>query len=615
MSTQDTAQSRVSLRTYAAILLRRRWVVLLSVVGVLASTLAASVSMRPVYVASTTLQIEEKEFSIGGSELLKPMEAFLGTKTSLIDAEVAILESRSVAENVVTNMNLRTWLVELPRGMTLSMVSIDAGDRAAAGRYELVFESDTSSFSLWNVEDDRSIGEGQVGAPFDSEGISLTISGNPGEKGDRIMFDVLEFSQAVGLLRKSMSVAPMKNTNIIQLTVTGTVPEQISVAADAIAETYRLQNLGRNASRALSAGQFLQGQLDIVREDLVKSEQALEEFKSVSGVVTLDEQTRTSLSRLTDVELETARIEAQISQVESLLETLADTEGRVDGGLIISTSGSDDPVVVELSANLAALEVERSSLLTRYTPGHPDVIALDSQIAEARSNLTQEIIGVINGLRERRRTMASIVARYEESLRGLPEAEMGLVSLTRESEIAAALYTYLLQTFQEARIAEASEIGNVRIIDPAIPPGSPIRPRLMLNGVLATIVGLLLGVGGAFVVDRLDNTVKGREELEKAVGLPVFGVIPDAHSFASTERDNGSSQQGSGLLLSELPGPFDSCGSLSLDANEPGVLRPSSPDEDTARLERPARRRQDHYCGEPGHLFRAGRQECPSHRR
>ena len=103
---------------------------------------------------------------------------------------------------------------------------------------------------------------------------------------------------------------------------------------------------------------------------------------------------------------------------------------------------------------------------------------------------------------------------------------MNLVSLLRTSRVNEGIYTFLLQKLEETRIAEASEVGNVFIIDPAISPRRPFKPTTRLNVILGVIVGLALGVALAFLLERLDNSIKTTEDVENQLGLSVFGCIP-----------------------------------------------------------------------------------------
>lgn len=91
-------------------------------------------------------------------------------------------------------------------------------------------------------------------------------------------------------------------------------------------------------------------------------------------------------------------------------------------------------------------------------------------------------------------------------------------------------YAYLLQAYEQVRVAEASSTSNVVQIEPAVPPASPIRPRVLFNSLLAALVGLVLSAGAAFLIDTLDDTIKSPDEISRILGLPVLGLIA-SHSI------------------------------------------------------------------------------------
>ena len=120
-----------------------------------------------------------------------------------------------------------------------------------------------------------------------------------------------------------------------------------------------------------------------------------------------------------------------------------------------------------------------------------------------------------------------IIADYEEQLRQLPETELTLARLTREKMVAEELYLLLATRHEEMKITEAMEPSSVQVLDPAIPPRSPIKPRKMLNLAISGVLGVFVGVGLALLLDFLDMSVKTEEDIRRLLDVPVLGQIPD----------------------------------------------------------------------------------------
>lgn len=541
MSNTPLSSEAVGLDQYLAIVVRRRWVVILCFVGVVSATLAASWLMAPVYQATVTIKIDARELSIG-SELLRPVDPFGRTRTSFIDAEVQILRSRTIAENVVSRLNLDWKVDELPEGVSLSL-SPTRDDSTRLEDYRLVFYDDQGNYSVFDA-DGQMIGQGTADRLFRAQGVAFTLSDVRAQRGDEIRFSTTDFRSAVARLRGRTSIVPVKSTHIINVTVQGDTPNRAAAAANTIVEMYSAQSLQRSTGQAVSTRVFLDEQLQNLQEELERSERALENYKTESGVITLDDEVQASLERLTEVELQKAHVEAERVEAESLLNRIEDSDPAGGNGLLISTSGIGNPLIVGLSATLANLDIERASLEQVFTPKHPSVVSIRSRIDEARRKLVAEVSGAISALRERESALGGIIRRYEGDLKNLPEIELNLVSLLRTSRVNEGIYTFLLQKLEETRIAEASEVGNVFIIDSAIPPTAPIKPNTRLNAILGAIVGLGLGVGLAFFVERLDTSIKTADDVTNQLGIPVFGVIPELQTNGTQTALLGSEPSG-----------------------------------------------------------------------
>jgi tyrosine-protein kinase Etk/Wzc len=123
------------------------------------------------------------------------------------------------------------------------------------------------------------------------------------------------------------------------------------------------------------------------------------------------------------------------------------------------------------------------------------------------------------------------VEQYNKSLNALPEKSLKLARLTREAEVNDKIFLMLREKYEENRIAEAGQIGSVRIVDMARAPKYPIKPKKGTNLMLGFILGIGLGVGVTFLREYMDTSLKSIEDVER-MSLPVLGSIP----FISTQR-------------------------------------------------------------------------------
>ena len=201
--------------------------------------------------------------------------------------------------------------------------------------------------------------------------------------------------------------------------------------------------------------------------------------------------------------------------------------GAIRNGASYSPSALDTvPLSRDLAGRLADLEAQKKTLLEDFTPAHPAVIAAQQDIRKAEEALLAVYQSGLKDLEISQQDLAQTTAGYDKQLAGLPEAELELAKRTRVNQVNADLYTFLLQKQQEARIAQASTLSNVHIIDPAYTPTAPIKPNKKKNLLLGLVLGLMAGIGLAFLLDYLDDTVKDADDVKHRLGLPVLGIIP-----------------------------------------------------------------------------------------
>ncbi|WP_346428373.1 polysaccharide biosynthesis tyrosine autokinase [Burkholderia sp. Nafp2/4-1b] len=159
-----------------------------------------------------------------------------------------------------------------------------------------------------------------------------------------------------------------------------------------------------------------------------------------------------------------------------------------------------------VQTSLFELEQKRLALASTLTPAHPERVALDRQIAAARAQ-----IGAV-----------------DESIRRLPDAQRNVVRLRRDVTVQTEIYVGLLNSIQQLRLATASKIGNVRVIDRAIVPDEPVRPKPALITMIAALVGFVLGTSAVVGRAVLVGGITDPAEIERDTRLDVVATIPQS---------------------------------------------------------------------------------------
>ena len=509
----------VHLSDYLSVLYRRRRTFLATFLAVVLGVGLYTFLVKPVYEASTTLHVQnDKNQALQSGNML----AALGfAQQDPVDTEIQILDSRTNIEEVVRRLHLDWQVTKKSAGLDFKLLEFSS--RAEKPVYDITL----TGAGTFRVDDaaGKSLGTGKSGERFKAAGVTLLLDGLQGQKGDHCRLTLAPFQRTVRSLRKAIHASEVgKDTNIIKVTYQNTDPVLAQDILNTLNRVYLHHNLTLKTEEARKSVAFIEQQLGSVRKELDRAENNLEKYQSTAGVVQLDTEAQNLLQQVATTETNRSGLVLQKHQVDYAVETLKKALQRKE--LYAPTVLMEDPVVAGLAQNLADLEVKKRGLRVDYTADHPLVKAVQEQIdsVEKRLLATYHTAGQALGLQIK--TVDGQLAHYEGQIRRLPAAEQHLARLTRVAKVNSDIYTFLLQQEQQSRIARASTISNVNVIDPAIVPDLPVKPKKAKNLLLGIIVGAMLGVGLAFFREYLDNTIKDADTAKRLLGLPPLAVIP-----------------------------------------------------------------------------------------
>lgn len=354
-------------------------------------------------------------------------------------------------------------------------------------------------------------------------------------------------------VRGSIAAQPVRNSDVIVIKVQATKPKAAAGVANAVAEVVKRRNVAVKREKASSTRKFIEEQLPKVEGALRKDEEALSAFKAHNQVVSLSDEAKELLVRTTSVATEHAKAQAERRAAEQRLASVREQMRTQRASVVPSITRTTSAWADSLRKKLVSLEVEYTNLLVKgYGTDHPQMKKLTREIAQTKGQLAGEVLRVAEGETlgdpmsrladlskeslgleidiqtdsTREASLRTVLDSYDRQMERLPNKELLLLRLTRSQQVNDNIYRLLLERFEEARITEAGQIGNVRVIDTAKEPRSPIKPRRFQNLLLALIVGLTLGGGLAFFTESLDRSIKNPEEAEALLGIPVIGLIP-----------------------------------------------------------------------------------------
>lgn len=193
-------------------------------------------------------------------------------------------------------------------------------------------------------------------------------------------------------------------------------------------------------------------------------------------------------------------LKERVAEAERNLQRYKEKHGLTN----IPSIREKDAFLQEAKLELVKLQTEESKLSKRYLPAHPQRISIRSQIEGLSEKIKEED--------QKSLELSRVAIEYSQ--------------LERESETSRKIYESLLARQEETQSAAQTQSSNIMIVDRAVPPTRPFKPRPLVNIMVALFVGVVGGVLLAFFIEYLDPTVRIPDDIEKAVGLEVLGIIP-----------------------------------------------------------------------------------------
>ncbi len=362
----------------------------------------------------------------------------------------------------------------------------------------------------------------------------------------------------------TLLLEPNRNTQLVLVHFQHPDPAVAAEVATAVAQAYVKYNLDAKLKGTRDALGWLNEQMSSLRGKVEESSTALQNYRVKSGILGIQEQRVLTAQKAQEVNRSHLEAQAQRLSLEGKLNTLKRIAREQATTENLSTA-VDDPLVRKLKAELADLQGQRSKLLQTYKERHPEVLRVDAQIQQLTQRLEAEIQKALHALETeyrvaeaRENALTGSVNRLRAEGQQLNETEIQYGSLQREQESNQQLYEAVLKRVKETGFQGGLDSNNVRVVEEASVPGSPIRPHKQFALLMSLLVGLGLGIAAAVTVEYFDTSVKSPEDIERVLGLPVIAVVPTfevkrrGEALMADESPNGSkSREMSGALVAD----------------------------------------------------------------
>jgi len=486
-----TEDDELHLLDYWRVLVQRRGVVAGCLAVVVAAALLVTFLTTPLYTASALLEIERKAPEI--LEFTDILNVDPAGYRDFYTTQYRILLSRAVIELAVA----RTDLANRPeyasrRGSPIARL---------AGWVRSVIHPDT---------------------------------GNPLDDTER----------AVRFVQDSMAIEPLRNSQLVAVTFTDRDGQLAADLANAIASAYQQFQLDMRYTTTGQAKEFLGRDVARVRGDISELQRRLQAYGAEKEILGLsDGGLDITEQALADINSRYTEARTRLAAAEARHRALQDAEPAALPEVLASQT------IHQLRQAATDLERRYEQMAQQFQPGWPPLVQVAEELATTREQLEREartIAGQVRAVastdlarsRAEVETLETEWRKQKDTVQRVNGDAIEYASLKGEIESKRQVLNDLVQRQSETETSyrlKETTASNIRIVEPAIAPDWPSSPRKLFNLAAAIGLGLVLGVGLAFVVDHLDNTVETENDVQQLTGAPVLAHVPLTSSLRAVE--------------------------------------------------------------------------------
>lgn len=476
-----SADFRALLLEGLRILNKRKWLILSVTVAALALGIVNTLMITPLYTSTVRLQIDRNVTKVieGGSTT--PVEAM---DADFLRTQYELLQSRAMAERVAASLRLG---------------------------------EDTEFFRP---------------RQFSPLAFASSLLQGTAQKSEATVPDpAASLRAAAGIVLGSRAVRPLTGSRLVDISYSDPSPTRAQAIAAAYADAFIASNLDKRFQANSYAKTFLEDQIKQLKLRLEASERILLEFAEREQIVIVNEKSsnaennlaaaNAALGTIISERIKNEQLWTQVSAATAINLPQLLTNGVIDG----------------LRSRRNLLVTEYQEKLETYKPSYPSMVQIKNKISEIDRQLTAEVATIkvsyraaYESSRNQEQELKKRIDVLREEVLDLQKRSIQYNILKREVDTNRSLYDGLLQRFKEVDIAGGVGANNVFVIDRAEVPGGPSSPQMSRALMLALLMGLGAGCAAAYVLERLDDTLRTPSEVERISGLATLGIVPKVPS-------------------------------------------------------------------------------------
>lgn len=463
-----SGQKEISLLELWQIALRRKWLIIITSLTVLALVTLFSFLATPTYTAEGQLLIDREPNILSFQDIFQ-IESF---NDDYFQTQYKLLQSRALAGDTIDRMRLYTN---------------EAFAKAA-------------------------IGDGKLRAE--------DLKSDPRVRG-----------KLIDALLKRLMIRPVRRTRLVEASFSDHDPKFAAETLNSLFDAYIEMNIQKKYKATEQATGFLTEQIAAVQEEIEKDEKNLQEYGKEKNIIALTSTENTVVEKLG--ELNKALTDAQIDRVNKETyynEIVVATPEYIPDALA-------NPLIQKLREDYSQLNRDFVKKSQTFLPNHPEIQSLKAELDTAKKALEDETQALIKraysefqAALKKEQALAGVFNQQKRDAFQLNSNAIQYNSLQIQIQNQKSLLESLMKRKSETDVSsrlKGLQTSNIWIVDRAEIPSSPSSPNKRKNMIFALMIGLLGGLGLAFLLERLDVTVKDSNDVKKYAGMPMLGIVPE----------------------------------------------------------------------------------------
>ena len=327
------------------------------------------------------------------------------------------------------------------------------------------------------------------------------------------------------LLLKKLEIMPSRESSVVAISFKGADPAFAAAVANAFADEYQKISVQLKTEPMKKASSYFNEQTKQLRDNLEAAQARLSKYQQEKGIVSLDNnRVDVELSRLNDLSAQLVAAQSQAMEASS--------RERAAGGGVNSADVANNALIQNLRVQVSGAEAKLAEAGSRYGRNHPQYQAASAEVGKLRGELNAALGTVSRSvganaqvLRQREAELRAELASQKARVLELNRARDELGVLLKDLDSAQRAFDAASQRFSQTRIEAQSEQSDISILNPAVAPTEPSGPRILLNTLASILLGTILGVGLALLLELLNRPVRSAGDVKDMLGIPVLGTI------------------------------------------------------------------------------------------